>query len=294
MAQSWDGASWSDPAVYFPDPANGPVTAPVLPAVSCTSGPSCVIADGSGHVSTGDGTTWSVPSPMPPAPSWPSNPADPGAGHPGSRSAALSCPSPAFCAAVDNTGQAFAFEGGTWRPPQSFGVLGAAAPSPALYQQGRVGISCPTSSSCTAVVGNSVLDWNGSSWTQQPAPWTTSLAGLRAYGHRLSHHVAVLHRERDRGLGRPPGRPVVGPGAVDGNGQLDSISCPSATFCLASDASGSVVTWNGATWSGPNRVIPAAAEYPGIGTTVSCPSPEFCMVLNSDGDYATYSGSATP
>ena len=90
------------------------------------------------------------------------------------------------------------------------------------------------------------------------------------------------------------GGPWSGQEPVDANGQLDSISCPSATFCLASDAGGSVVTWNGAAWSGPNRVIPAATEYPGIGTTVSCPSPQFCMVLNSDGDYATYSGSATP
>ena len=88
---------------------------------------------------------------------------------------------------------------------------------------------------------------------------------------------------------------MVGPRqSVDPDGQLDSISCPTATFCLASDAGGSVIMWNGATWSGPNQVIPAAAEYPGIGTTVSCPSPEFCMVINSDGDYATYSGSADP
>jgi hypothetical protein len=40
-------------------------------------------------------------------------------------------------------------------------------------------------------------------------------------------------------------------------------------------------------------VIPAAAEYPGLGTSVSCASPQFCMVMNGDGDYATYSGGAS-
>ena len=61
---SWDGAAWSSPSVYYPAPATGPVTAPVLPTITCTSGPLCVIVDGSGHVSTGDGTNWSNPVPL--------------------------------------------------------------------------------------------------------------------------------------------------------------------------------------------------------------------------------------
>jgi hypothetical protein len=51
-----------------------------------------------------------------------------------------------------------------------------------------------------------------------------------------------------------------------------------------------VVSWNGASWSAPEQVIPTATEYPGIGTTVSCPTIQFCMVMNSDGDYSTYNG----
>ena len=47
--------------------------------------PSCVIVDGSDHVSDGNGTTWSAPAPLPrPRPCRP-NPTDPGPGHPGSR-----------------------------------------------------------------------------------------------------------------------------------------------------------------------------------------------------------------
>ncbi len=57
---SWDGAAWSGPSVYLPAPITGPITAPILPAVSCTSGPTCVIVDGSVHASVGDGTHWST------------------------------------------------------------------------------------------------------------------------------------------------------------------------------------------------------------------------------------------
>ena len=52
------------------------------------------------------------------------------------------------------------------------------------------------------------------------------------------------------------------------------------------------MVWNGSTWTGPQQVIPAATEYPGIGVSVSCPSPQFCMVMNADGDYASYNGPA--
>ncbi len=81
---------------------------------------------------------------------------------------------------------------------------------------------------------------------------------------------------------------------VDSSGGLDSISCPSTTFCLAADQGGSVIVWNGTTWSAPEPVIPAATEYPELGTFVSCPSAQFCMIMNGDGDYASYSGSAVP
>jgi hypothetical protein len=59
---------------------------------------------------------------------------------------------------------------------------------------------------------------------------------------------------------------------------------------VAADEDGWVMSWNGSTWSSPVQILPAATDYPGIGTFVSCPNPQFCMVMNSDGDYATYAG----
>ena len=75
-AESWDGATWSAPSVYF-GPATGAVTsqdAPRRPAVTCTTGPFCVIVDGSDHVSNGDGTNWIAPTALATARALPDNP----------------------------------------------------------------------------------------------------------------------------------------------------------------------------------------------------------------------------
>jgi len=287
---SWDGAAWSEPSVYFPA-STGQPSAPVLPAIACTGGPLCVVVDGSGHVSTGDGTDWSSPSPLPSSAALlEGNPADPGAGRPGSRDAAVTCSDPTFCAVVDNTGHAESLVDGKWVDPSSFGTNGVA-----LYEGGLVGITCPTSSMCRAVVGTSVLDWDGGTWSQEPVPWTTSLpAGATgapqaaAIGCPTTTLCAIVSGS-DLWVDEP-GQPWTPPEAIDPEGGLDSISCPTATFCMAADEHGSVLQWNGGAWSAPARVVPMATEYTGDPTTVSCSDDTFCMVVNGDGDYATYTG----
>jgi hypothetical protein len=294
VAVSWDGAAWSDPSVYYPAPSGAAVTAPLLPAISCTSGPSCVIADGSGHLSEGDGTHWSSPNPIPPAPPLPANPSDPGPSSPDSRSIAVSCPAPSLCGLVDNTGHTYTLRDGSWQASQSFGEPdGPNGSTVSLYQSGRVGISCPSNSSCTAVVGSSVLDWDGSSWAQEPSPWTTSSlpeSSDTAISCLPGGQCLIVS-----GTGmslRTPGSGWSPLQDIDPRGGLDAVSCATASFCVAADQAGAVVQWNGTAWSAPQQVIPAAGEYPGIGTSVTCPSAQFCMILNSDGDYATYSGPA--
>jgi hypothetical protein len=295
---SWDGAAWSSPSVYYPAPATGPVAAPALPTITCTSGPLCVIVDGSDHVSTGDGTDWSSPVPIAAPELLPANPADPGVGHPGSRTSAVSCPTPALCAVVDNTGRTFTLRDNSWLAPQSFGTaqgFGATAPKTALYQSGRVGVSCPTLTSCTAVVGSSVLRWDGATWSAEATPWTTSLAPGAGIPVSIACPTvdlcAVVNGDdivvRHAGGAWTP-RQVLDPGR-----QLDAISCPTRSFCIAADDTGSVMLWNGTTWTGPQPVIPAATQYTGIGVSVSCPNDRFCMIMNADGDYATYTGPGT-
>lgn len=281
---SWDGASWSEPSVYFPAPATGTVTAPVLPSISCTAGPSCTIADGTGHISTGDGTNWSAPAVTPAPPGPPANPADPGPGHAGSRAVSVSCPSPAFCAVVDNTGHASTLRSGGWTDAQGFAVPGGGV---APYQVGRVGVTCLTVSFCSAVVGTAVLDWDGSTWSEEPTPWTpTPPAGPVSMACPSTHLCAIVAGSN---LWVRNGQPGWTPaGAIDPGSVLDAIACPTASFCLAADTAGKVLSWNGSTWSPPRQVIPQAVQYTDSGTSVACPSASFCMVMNEDGDYATY------
>jgi hypothetical protein len=284
--------------VYFPAPATGPVTAPVLPTLACTSGPLCVIVDGSGHVSTGDGTDWSNPAGLPAPPPLAANPSDPGAGHPDSRTEAVDCPAPSLCAVVDNTGHAFTMMNGTWLAPQSFGQtvgFGTAAAKVSLYQAGRVGVSCPTVSDCTAVVGTAVLDWNGATWSEEATPWASALAPGGAAPVAIACPTTDLCAivNGDDIVVRNGDKAWTPRQTLDPGRQLDAISCPSRSFCVAADDTGAIMLWNGSTWTGPTPVIPAATQYPGIGVSVSCPSAQFCMIMNADGDYATYTGSAT-
>jgi hypothetical protein len=296
VTASWDGAAWSGPSVYLAAPKGGPISAPILPAVSCTSGPTCVIVDGSDHASIGDGTNWSTPSALATAPRPAPNPLDPGSGHPGSRSAAVSCPTPKLCTAIDNTGQAFTLRNGTWTAPRAF----SSPPTPtgttvSLYQGGRVGISCASASSCTAVVGTSVLDWNGTTWSLESAPWAPSLPSsgtgttdATAIDCPTTSLCAIVS---GTGLAYRNGTRTWSPvETIDPHGDLDGISCPTTSFCMAVDSAGSVVTWNGTSWSAPVPAIPPARIYTGIGTSVACSSARFCLVMNADGDYATYAG----
>ena len=130
------------------------------PPSPCTAGPSCAIVDGSGHLSTGDGTTWSNPAMMTAPSGPPADPADPGPGHTGSRSAVDLVPDQTVlrrgrqhrarhlvAPAGSTAAQGFAEPGG-----------GVAVQ---LYQPGRVGAGVPDASTCTALVGTVVLDWNG-------------------------------------------------------------------------------------------------------------------------------------
>jgi hypothetical protein len=64
---------------------------------------------------------------------------------------------------------------------------------------------------------------------------------------------------------------------------LMSVSCPMATFCLAADLYGDVLTYNGTTWSAPKISIGGSID-------VSCTSRDFCAGLSLSGQGATFNG----
>ncbi len=285
---AWDGATWSAATSYFAT-SPGAAPPPWLPAIACTGGPLCAVVDGSGHTSLGDGTNWLPPVPLAAAPVPAPNPADPGPGHVGSRTAAVACATSQACAYVDNTGHAATMHGTTWSAPQVF-TTQVGASTVDLFQTGRVGVACASTSSCTALVGDTALDWDGTSWAASAGPWGASAtSGDTAVSCPSPGTCTAVHGTSVST--RTPGTGWSTPRPIDANGGLDAVSCPSSAVCVAADAHGNVLRAAGSTWGPPQKVVPTATAYTGVGTGLSCPSEQFCMVLTGDGDYATYQGS---
>ncbi len=287
---SWDGATWGTPDDYF---AQGPGSAPApwLPAIACTDGPLCAVVDGSGHASLGDGTTWSPPVQLATWSVAPAGPDDPGPGSEGSRSAAVACPESQFCAYVDNTGHVAVMQGSAWSTPEAF-TDGVGTSTVELFQSGRVAMACSDPTACTAMVGDTVLGWDGSSWTSSTGPWGTrggsgdTALSCPAVGACFAVHGSDVSE-------RTPGTGWSAPVEIDGNGRLDAIACPDASTCVAADAYGNVLRLSQGTWSEPQKVVPTPTGYSGDGTSLSCPTAQFCMVITGDGDFATYQGAST-
>ena len=286
---AWDGATWGTASTYF---AAGPGAAPPpwMPAISCTDGPLCAVVDGSGHISLGDGTNWWPPVALAPVPVPPADPADPGPGQAGARTAAVSCATSHFCAYVDNTGHAATLHGSTWSAPQVLTARVGLA-SVELFQRGRVTVSCASPTSCTALVAATSLTWDGTSWTGSPGPaWPTPGTGDTAVSCPAPGQCTAVHGSWVSTLGPGPGWSP--PRSIDPVGGLDAVSCPSVAVCVAADAAGDVLRLTGGSWGGPTKVVPTATAYTGLGTSLSCPTEQFCLVLTGDGDFATYQGAS--
>jgi hypothetical protein len=83
--------------------------------------------------------------------------------------------------------------------------------------------------------------------------------------------------------------PLAPAGQVAQHGNLRSVSCPTATFCVAVDESGNnALTWNGTAWSAPVPIDPGgtAVEL----TDVSCADPGFCVAVDTLGRALTWDG----
>ncbi len=72
---------------------------------------------------------------------------------------------------------------------------------------------------------------------------------------------------------------------IDGSNDLTSVSCPSATFCGAVDYEGKALTYDGTHWSSP-----ATADPGNELNSVSCPTATFCAAVDNDGNTLTSNG----
>jgi hypothetical protein len=256
LAESWNGKRWSIQSTPNPGAATSE-----LVGVSCASANACTAV---GYYLTTttqvtlaehwNGATWSVQSTPNPNTS--------------SQLSAVSCASPTSCTAVgsyydsslgDNVMLAEYWNGTGWS------IQSRANPAGATYSE-LLGVSCPTTSACTAVgaFGSAPASglalgerWNGSSWTVESVP-------------------------------NPAG---------DGSSQLSGVSCTSAHSCTATgsyvNSSGNQVTlaegWNGTSWAVQPTPAPPGSQYSQL-LAVSCQSINACTAV---GDYSDAPGGIT-
>ena len=164
---------------------------------------------------------------------------DPDRGHVTS----VSCPTPSFCAAVDEAGYALTWDGSTWSSPAAIDVANA------VSGRNLDSVSCPTASFCMAMdqVGT-VFTWNGEGWSSaQQAGGGLSLVSCPT----SSFCMAVGDDSAATWNGQAWSASQIGSVA-----ELTWLSCPSTTFCavvgVALDKTANVaLTWGGSTWSSP-------------------------------------------
>jgi hypothetical protein len=220
----FNGSTWSS-APSIDDGVPGAQVG--MASVSCSSPIFCAAVDNGANAFTFNGTSWSPATAVDPGnqlstvscPSatfcaavdygpdvvtlngtaW----SKPSAIDPGGHVQAVSCASASFCVAIDRKGNALTFNGTTWSAPVN------AAPDGLSMGEGGISwpvVSCPTSSFCAAVDGGggNALTFNGSTWS-------ASVNVDSKAANSVSGPVLIF---------------------------LMSVSCVSATFCVAGDSIG--------------------------------------------------------
>ena len=199
----------------------------------------------------------------------------------------VSCASQSFCIAIDGEGNAFTYNGGSWSAPDLI--------DPPVNAQLEA-VSCATSLFCVAVdEAGHALTYNGA-WSSP-----TDVAGL-GYHPELScaaaspsfcvaisttvsgateTQYALIHS------GSSWGAPI----ELPADQEIRSVSCASASFCVAVGANrteryGDALIYNGSSWS-PTEKLDAQTLQ-----AVSCVSSSFCAALDegSPGYAITFNG----
>jgi Collagen triple helix repeat (20 copies) len=243
-AVTYDGSSWDTPTEITSGPDDGPTS------VSCGSPTFCVAAGGDddGEETYSDGT-WSMPTPI-------------------SRYgpvAAVACASESFCTAASGE-EVMTYDGSKWITSYPPGVQ---------LTDGNASISCPTESFCAASSFSSTLIYDDGVWS---TPVKLGSGGLSDVSCFSSTRCTAVD-----GHGRAltyNGSTWSAPSQIDAEGNLASLSCPSASFCAAVGGSshGYVLTYNGSAWSTPTQV-----DSDGTMESVSCVSSRFCVALSQHG-----------
>ncbi|MHB8263480.1 MAG: IPT/TIG domain-containing protein [Acidimicrobiales bacterium] len=272
----WNGINLSAPTTIFSS-----TSLLSLSSISCPSSTFCMTIgeDGStGEAFSWDGSTWSTLTNIDSA----------------AHLYSVSCPSSSFCAAVDGAGNALEWKssgGGTWTPLTDIDSTHALS-----------SVSCPLSSSFCMAVDNAgnALEWTGSSWSTQgiidksyqlnspsaiscPTTIFCMAAGYATLGPDFTDDALSWN-------GASWSTPANMDSSSSSSLSLTSVSCPSASFCVAVDNLGNAFEWNGTSWSPSSSCTASCSPWTnpvdqnGLDLrSVSCTSSTFCMAVDDAG-----------
>jgi hypothetical protein len=248
-ALTYNGHHWSTVSI---DPHGGGIN-----SVSCISSHFCAAVDAKGDALTYKGGKWSAPMKIDPAATGGTN--------------EVSCASASFCVAFETNGDALTYNGRKWTAPNninpnSLGDNAVSCPSARtciafgsdegelIYSNDQwggasyggsgastaieVSISCPSVSFCMAV------DADGKAAAYQDGRWspvTTMGGSVGVYVSCGAAGECVAVDGKDQAVTYENGG-WSAPSNIDPNGDgINSISCPTATFCAAVDSNGDVL-----------------------------------------------------
>lgn len=317
---TWNGTSWSAPHAFDPDGAGGlisvscrsasycvavdgggdaltwngtrwrstviDVTGDGTESVSCASRAFCMAVDWNGNTLKWNGTSWTAPAISCPHTTSDSAGTCTAAGtYTDGRAGILadaSCPTRAFCAAVDENGNALTWNGRRWSRPVALDPIAGILTS----------VSCASAAFCVAVDGNGyAFEWNGRSWS------TTSYSATSPADRRGGALTSVscpasaggtfcVAVDGDGNALTWNGASWSAPAVIDAaGGGLTSVSCQSRSSCVAVDARGRALAWNGASWSAPAAIDPRGGGL----TSVSCAGAA-CAAVDENGNAIRWGG----
>jgi hypothetical protein len=292
LAEHWNGSSWSIEAEPKGATFNG------LGGVSCPATTSCFAIGDSAFVQQWNGSVWSI--------------------SPFSSETSQSQLNQLSCSSVDDCSAVGTFRTGL-RPSTLIehwnGSEWSVVPSPTpagSFLVRLLGISCPTSTSCTAVGLNEsftaatpfIERWNGKKWSivNGPTPKGAELAELSAVscpsptsctavGVQFGRTSAKVLIEQWNGK---VWSIVAAPSTSSGeDAQLVGVSCPSPTSCTGVGITESfqgtrtpgaktlIEHWDGTTWTVSPSSNPSGAPFAAL-NSVSCAGATSCDAVGID------------
>jgi hypothetical protein len=169
---------------------------------------------------------------------------------------------------------------------------------------GLTQVACTSASFCLGLgaayrtgVAETTL-WQGSTWTKPRAlgtPPTGIVHSLSCATPTFCEALSSGAAYRWNGVGWSQATVLEGAVAQSNPTYFTSVSCPSSSFCMAVDAGGNDVFFDGETWSAPahfDNTSGGANQAGGGPSSVSCPSAKSCMVVDTDGYALRWNGAS--